>query len=330
MRARHNGPGSDVRVAFVGAGSMANRVHYPSLASLPGVRLAAACDIDQHKLQATADRYGIPGRYADYRKMVEETAPDAVYAVGPPHLMYDIWVWCLEHGLNLFIEKPMGTTLHQARVLANLAERHGCITQVGFQRRSAPLLVRMHEECCRKGPLTHAVCEFAKYAPAPMVGALDHMLNDCVHAIDTLRWMCAGEVAGIESHCRRIGVPDINWISATLHFSSGSVGFLLGNWTAGRRVFRVQMHAHGVSCDADPEDRAWLYTDGGAEPTVYDAKEVAGSQELCVYGGFLAKHREFVESVRSGEEKTSSSFRDAVKTMEVGFKILAQAALKGA
>ena len=30
-----------VRVAVVGAGSMANRVHYPSLATLPGVEVVA-------------------------------------------------------------------------------------------------------------------------------------------------------------------------------------------------------------------------------------------------------------------------------------------------
>ena len=51
--------------------------------------------------------------------------------------MYDIWTWCLEEGFNLYIEKPMGSTIHQARSLFHLAEKHGSITQVGHQRRSA-------------------------------------------------------------------------------------------------------------------------------------------------------------------------------------------------
>jgi predicted dehydrogenase len=45
--------------------------------------------------------------------------------------------------------------------------------------------------------------------------------DDCVHAIDTVRWMCGGQVVEIESRCKRIGTPDINWIGATLHFDNG-------------------------------------------------------------------------------------------------------------
>lgn len=92
-----------VRVALVGAGAMANRVHYPSLASFDDVEIAAICDLDPVRLQETADRYEVEGRYRDYRQMVEAVAPDAVYVIGPPHLMFDIWTWCLQAGLNLCI-----------------------------------------------------------------------------------------------------------------------------------------------------------------------------------------------------------------------------------
>ena len=81
---------SNVRVAMIGAGSMSNMVHYPSLASFDDVEIAAICDIDTQRLHATADRYGVDRRYVDYRKMIEEVAPDAVYAIGQPHIFYDI------------------------------------------------------------------------------------------------------------------------------------------------------------------------------------------------------------------------------------------------
>jgi predicted dehydrogenase len=106
---------TNVRAAVIGAGAMANRVHYPSLASLDDVVIAGICDLDAERLRTTADTYGIAGRYTNYRQMIEETAPDAVYAIGQPHLMYDIWMWCLEQGLNLYIEKPLGLTIHIAR-----------------------------------------------------------------------------------------------------------------------------------------------------------------------------------------------------------------------
>lgn len=78
-------------------------------------------------MTATADKYGVQGRYGDYRKMIEEVAPDAVYAIGQPQYMFDIWTWCLSQGLNLYIEKPMGITFHQAQALAHLAEKHGAL-----------------------------------------------------------------------------------------------------------------------------------------------------------------------------------------------------------
>ena len=38
-----------VRVGMIGAGSMVNRVHYPSLASFDDVEIAAICDLDGNR-----------------------------------------------------------------------------------------------------------------------------------------------------------------------------------------------------------------------------------------------------------------------------------------
>lgn len=316
-----------VRIAMIGAGGMANAVHYPSLADFADVEIVGICDIDQQRLHQTADKYGITRRYTDYRRMVEECAPDGVYAIGQPHFMYDVWTWCLKEGQHLYIEKPMGLSWHQAQMLAELAAAKKLITQVSHQRRSCPLLVRMREECLARGPITHAVCEFYKCEIRPSTGARDHMLDDCVHAIDTVRWMCGGEVVGMESQCKRIGVPDINWIGAMLHFDSGATGVLINSWSSGRRIFRVQMHAPTIFVDAEVEGMAHLYANGDVAGVTYDTRQVAGSDQLYVYGGFRAKNREFIDSLRHGTDVTSSPFRDCLKTMEVAERILARALL---
>jgi virulence factor len=316
-----------LRVAIVGAGVMANHVHYPALASFEDVELAGVCDLDPQRLQATADRYGIEGRYTDYRRMVEETEPDAVYAIGQPHLMYDVWTWCLRQGRNLYVEKPLGLTLHQARSLAHLAEKHGCITQVSFQRRSVPLLVRLREACLRRGPIGHAVCEFYKHSPEAYLEARDHMMDDGVHAIDTLRWMCGGEVVEIESVTRRVGVPDLNFIAALLRFDNHATGAMLLSWTSGRRIFRVEMHGPGICAEADPEGEGRLYAGGDVRGETLATRAIAGSDQLYVYGGFAAKHREFLDAVRE-RRQPSSCFADALNTMEVAERILAQSLVR--
>ncbi len=312
-----------VRVAFVGAGTWANTVHYPSLASLEDVQVAAVCDLDQGRLHETADTYSIEGRFTDYRKMIEQTAPDGVYVVGPPHHMFDIWMWCLSHGVNLFIEKPMGLTWHQAQMLAELVEVKGVITQVGHQRRSAPLLQDMRRRCLERGAITHAVCEFYKCDMSPQYSASDHLHDDCTHSVDTVRWMCGGAVTDVESRCKRVGTPDVNWVMATLHFDSGSTGVVLNSWSSGRRVFRVQMHAPGVYVDAEVEGKAYLYADGDYEGVEYDTRRVAGSEELFVFGGFQQKSREFIDSLKRGEELTSSPFRETLETMRIVERIVA-------
>ena len=327
---------SKVRICMIGAGGMANSVHYPSLASFDDVEIVGICELDQKRLDTTADKYGIPKAarffstyYNGYQEMLKQLKPDGVYVIGQPHIMYDIWNWCLSNKFNLYIEKPMGLTWHQSQMLAHLAEKNRLITQVSHQRRTVPLLHAMKNRLLEKGPITHGVVEFYKCNIEPMTGARDHMMDDCTHSVDTARWICGGEVVSVESHCKRIGTPDINWIGATLHFGNGSTCFVINSWSSGRRVFRVQMHSPGGYTDAEVEGKAFLYLDGNYKGEEFDTKTVAGSGDNYILGGFRAKNREFIDSLKTGKDVTSSPFRDTVKTMEVCEKILANSLMRG-
>ena len=79
-----------IRVAIIGAGGRAAGAHYPCLAQLPGCDLVAACDIDEERLGGVCDRFGVAGRYTDFRQMIETEKPDAIYAFMPPHHLYDV------------------------------------------------------------------------------------------------------------------------------------------------------------------------------------------------------------------------------------------------
>lgn len=319
------------RVCFVGNGEFANKVHFPSLEVMDNVEIVGICAFNEQRLKETASRYNLSSNkiYVSesnigYQIMLNDLKPDGVYVIGQPEIMFDVWVWCLQQQFNIYIEKPMGITLHQSRLLAHLAEENCCITQVSHQRRSAPIMDLMRLKCLEKGAITHAVVEFTKCDIQPMLTARDRMLDDFTHSIDTARWICGGEVLRVESTCKRIEIADINWIGATLHFDNGSTCYVIGNWTSGRRIFRVQMHAPGISADVELEKEAQLYIDGDSNGIAYDTKDVANSEELFVFGGFQAKSKEFIESILSGAEKTSSPFSDTIKTMEVCSIILAQ------
>ena len=322
-----------VRIAVVGAGSRAMQVIYPSLADHPMVEIAGICEIDMELLHAAAELYGVDRRYGEkgiyeYQRMLNELKPDAVAIIGQPHVMYDLWEWSLLNGYNLLIEKPMALTIHQARMLTWMAEKKNLITQVAFQRRYTPMVVKMRSECLKRGGIVHAVCRFYKYQLDPATSARDHMMDDCVHSIDTLRWICGGDVTKVESHCKRIGVPDINFISATLHFDNGSTGYLINSWSSGKRVFEVEIHAPGIYVRAEHEGKAQMYVEGDVDGVEFDTREMAGSGDFHVYTGDYALIDDFVQGLKTGK-LPSACFQSSVKTMEIAEIILAQALLGG-
>ena len=198
--------GRKVRICLIGAGAMASSVHYPSLASFQDVEIVGVIETRRDRLDATCDKHGVPAeaRYhvvldTHYQDILKRLSPDGVYVIGQPEIMYPIWQWCLTNRFNLYIEKPMGLTMHQAEVLAHLAEKNGLTTQVSHQRRSAPIMAAVRNQLLEQGPITHGLVEFFKCDITPMQIARDRMLDDGTHAVDTARWICGGEVVKMES-----------------------------------------------------------------------------------------------------------------------------------
>lgn len=321
------------RVVFIGAGVRANLVHFPSFAGLADVEIVGICDIDPERLSQTADLYDVPmerrfGRTVlSYRDMIEAVKPDGVVCVGQPHLMYDLWVWCLQRGLNLYVEKPLGLNIHQARMLEALARENGCVTTCSLQRRTTPVAMRALAECQKRGPVTHALVRFYKCEIGTRYDARDHMMDDTIHSIDALRWACGDpDIASVESVTKRVGVKDINYISATLQFANGSVGYLINSWSSGRRVFDIEIHAPGICAEVEHEVGGTVYADGDTKGVSLDAAECAGGDAFHIRTGVRVLARDFVDSCRA-RRQSCSSFTSALQSMEIAEMILAQATL---
>ena len=72
-----------VKAALIGAGQIA-RQHLTCLKTLPGVELAAICDLSPAAAEAAAERYGIRAWFTDHRAMLEKVRPDVVHVTTPP------------------------------------------------------------------------------------------------------------------------------------------------------------------------------------------------------------------------------------------------------
>lgn len=322
-----------VRVAMIGAGKLAGMYHYPVLASLPDVEIAAVCDLSGERAQEAAATYGIGATYSDHRKMLDEVRPDAVWCIMPPQYLYEPASDVIKHGCHLFIEKPLALTLVQARMLAWLADKHKVLTAVGFQRRHIPALTDYRRRIEERGPIHHAAVSFVKHtpnldAPAGHYGGIcDSLWVDGVHAVDNVRWLCGGEVETVAAAVRTRYVPGPvpNEFNALITFSTGATGILQFSYMTGRRQFRVEAHGKNATAIVDPDGESMLSLDGKIvehrSSQEWGAGVPGSFDSNAAWVGFWHEIRDFIDCVREGRQP-SSHFGDAVKTMELVERII--------
>ncbi len=312
--------GKTIRIAFIGAGSRATSSHYPSLYDMEDVDIIAACDINQGRLDEACSAFKIKGRYNDYRKMLTQEKPDAVYAIMPPQNLYDISAEVIENGSHLFVEKPPAVTTEQTRQLHLLAQQHNVLTGVTFQRRFSPLIRRGKKLCLERGAVHTAHASFYKNSLGNKPyykGGMDGLTVDGIHAVDTLRYLCGGDVERVSSDSRRLDATYWNMHLAIIKFSSGATGVLLNNFMAGKRIFSVEIHSPGMSFLGNPEESGEIFADNIPEAILkMDPFDLAGSKKDYRAFGAFNINRHFVDCIKNSVQP-ETHFGDALKTMEL-------------
>ena len=312
-----------IRVALIGAGGMANSFHYPSLVDFDDVEIAGLCDIDTAKLKKTAEKFNITNTFSDYRDMLDKTHPDAVYALMPPHVLFDVAMDILERGHHLFIEKPPAVTTFQTECMARLATARHLITSVGFQRRYHPMVQACWEKVKKKGNIHQVVASFYKNVSPQSIhpyyrGAIDILRCDAIHAVDSLRYYCGlSKVQSVASEVRNLDCWYRVSFNALVYFENGVVGILLANWRTGKRFLKFEFHSYGASAFVDADGEAKVWADNGDEPIFNTTcSEFAKSGDTYITQGFRAENRAFIDAVKSGTQP-HNNLQDAVKTMQL-------------
>ena len=307
-----------VNIALIGAGGMANGVHYPSLRECEDVNLVGLCDLVPSKLQATAEKFEIDQTFTDYRQMLEKTSPDAVYVLMPPQHLFPIVIHCLSQQFHVFIEKPPGVTLHQTQEMALAAEKNGCKTMTGFNRRFIPLMQKVKTMVEARGPIIQCMSTFHKNTPNALYydGVIDVLTCDAIHAVDALRWLGGGDVKAVASDINSFYSERENSFNALVKFTSDASGYLCTNWAVGGRIHTFEMHAREISAYINPDagGRAVIHTPEGTTEITPEAAADSDKQHR-IYG-FYGESRHFVDCIQQ-DEQPLTCFADAVKTMEL-------------
>ena len=124
---------SRIQVGVVGAGGKGSS-DTDDTAKAGGV-IIGLCDVDKGTLDSRGAKYPDAKRYQDFRKMLTEMndSIDAVIVATPDHLHAPASIMAMKAGKHCFCQKPLTHSVHEARMMRDVAKRMRVATQMGNQ-----------------------------------------------------------------------------------------------------------------------------------------------------------------------------------------------------
>ena len=126
-----------IKVAVIGTGGISNE-HINGYIKNENVELYAFCDINESKLFAMADKYGVARErcYTDKDEMLKALPEiDAVSVCTWNSAHAECTIAALNAGKHVICEKPMALNADEARLMKEAAERNNKLLMIGFVRR---------------------------------------------------------------------------------------------------------------------------------------------------------------------------------------------------
>lgn len=131
-----------LRIALTGCGKIADQ-HVQAIRRLPNCELVAVCDREIRMARQLAERFGIPGCYADLGALLAEAKPDVVHIATPPQSHAAVARQCLEAGAHVYVEKPFTLTAAEAEQLIAIADRQNLRLTAGHNLQFTPEMLEM-------------------------------------------------------------------------------------------------------------------------------------------------------------------------------------------
>ncbi len=236
-----------VPVGVVGVGYL-GEFHSQKYARLPEARLVAIADLHRDRAKTIAGQLQTEFT-TDYRELIGRV--EAVSIATPTPLHYPIARDFLEAGVHVLLEKPMTQTVAEADHLIALAERHGCILQVGHLERfnSAFAALRPH----LRNPMFVETDRLALFNERGLDVdvILDLMIHDIdivLHIVDSpLQELRASGVAVLTA------LPDI--ASVRMEFANGAVANLTASRISTKNMRKLRVFQENSYLVADYAER---------------------------------------------------------------------------
>ena len=233
-----------MRYALIGCGRVS--VNHISAAIDNGMEIAALCDVVRERAESRKQEFYLSEQtriYTDYREMLQTEQPQLVAIATPSGSHADIAVSCIEAGCHVIIEKPIALSLSDADRILAAQKRMGVKVCANHQNRfnAAVQQTRNAYLAGRFGKLLYASASIHWMRDASYYGSDDWrgtwaqdggvLMNQCIHAIDLLRWMLGDSlttVVGMTDNLRHPYIEAEDTGLAILRAANGSYGIIDG------------------------------------------------------------------------------------------------------
>jgi predicted dehydrogenase len=350
-----------------GEGSQIGATHRIAAGLDGAFQLAAgALDIDPARARDYAIHLGIPPdrAYGEWREMLEteRSRPDRldlVTVATPNSTHFEITKAFLEAGFDVLCEKPLTTTLEDAREIVRTARKHGRICAVNYGY-SGYALVRHARAMVARGDLGKirlVVAEFAhghhanaadadnprvRWRYDPKLAGVSSILADCgIHALHLASFITGQQVESLSADFASTvaGRELEDDAMVAFRLSDGGVGRL---WTSAVAVGRmhglaIQIFGEkgGLRWQQEQPNQLYFTPVGGAtsiiergvaglSPEADRASRVAVGHAEGFFGAFGNIYADLAELKRAQRERRApSALAGSLPTAEDGFRSIA-------
>jgi predicted dehydrogenase len=141
--ARANGANDRVGIALIGCGGM-GRINLSQFLRQKEAHCVALCDVDDANIDKAKtviqDAGGQTPEFCwrDFRRVLERKDVDAVVIAAPDHWHALMTIMACQAGKDVYVQKPLATSIGEAHAMVEAARTYKRIVQVGTQQRSLP------------------------------------------------------------------------------------------------------------------------------------------------------------------------------------------------
>lgn len=244
---------------------------------------------------------------------------DAVYVCTPNALHTDVVLEALARDIHVFSEKPMATSLEEAKRILQAAQRSKGIYQVGHNRRLAPVY-KFAQERIVEGFEPYSVnvkMNRGELLNPPWVADCrvtgGFLYESTIHLLDMVRWLM-GEVAEVRCVARQNIYAELDDFAMILTFASGRIGtFFSSAHTSWAFPFeRVELYGKHAAIITEEMEKVIYSPNLGAEIVIRDFFQ----WEIADKWGYREEDRLFVDAIIEGRAPPVTAL-DGYKAVEL-------------